>query len=164
VTLDAVAALWEAWRQHGGSNGSTAAVVAALWWQVAWQWRWQLGGSILMAVQMRRWQQGRQQWRQRQLGRSGQLGSGSEDELGGGGAGSMPAAADLAAAVEVWRHCSVSGGSRAAGAALPSRTATVATKTLAATAMAGALPTINNQLNAAAAMAMETTKTTTNKT
>jgi hypothetical protein len=38
------------------------------------------------------------------------------------------------------------------------------TKTLAATAMARALPTINNQLKAAAAMAMETTTTTTNKT
>ena len=33
-----------------------------------------------------------------------------------------------------------------------------------ATTMAGALPTINNQLKAAAAMAMETTTTTTNKT
>jgi hypothetical protein len=36
--------------------------------------------------------------------------------------------------------------------------------TLAATAMAGALPTINNQLKAAAAMAMEMTTTTTHKT
>jgi hypothetical protein len=70
----------------------------------------------------------------------------------------------LAAAAEVWRHCSVSGGSRAAGAALPPRAATVAMKTPAATAMAGALSTINNQLNAAAAMAMEMTTTTTNKT
>ncbi len=68
------------------------------------------------------------------------------------------------AAAEVWRHHSVSGGSRAAGAVLPPCAATVATKTLAATAMAGALPTINNQLNAAAAMAMETTTTTTHKT
>jgi hypothetical protein len=47
---------------------------------------------------------------------------------------------------------------------LPPRAATVATKTLAATAMAGALPTINNQLKAAAAIVMETTTTTTNKT
>jgi hypothetical protein len=39
----------------------------------------------------------------------------------------------------------------------------VATKTPAVTAMAGALPSINNQLNVAAAMAMETTTTTTNK-
>ncbi len=38
------------------------------------------------------------------------------------------------------------------------------TKTPAATAMAGALPTINNQLKEAAAMAMETMTTTTNKT
>jgi hypothetical protein len=36
-------------------------------------------------------------------------------------------------------------------------------KTPAATAMAGTLPTINNQLKAAAAMAMETTTTMTNK-
>jgi hypothetical protein len=50
-----------------------------------------------------------------------------------------------------------------AGAALPPRAATVATKTPAATAMAGALPTINNQLKAAAAMVMETTTTTTDK-
>jgi hypothetical protein len=72
--------------------------------------------------------------------------------------------ASLAAAAEVWWHCSVSGGSRAAGAALLPRTAMVVTKTPAATAMARALPTINNQLNAAAAMAMETMTTTTNKT
>jgi hypothetical protein len=76
----------------------------------------------------------------------------------------MTAAAGLAPAAEVWLHHSVSGGSRAAEAALPPRTATVGTKTPAATAMAGALPTINNQLKAAAAMAMETTTTTTNKT
>ncbi len=69
----------------------------------------------------------------------------------------------MAAAVEVWRRCSISGGSRAAGAVLPPRAATVATKTLVATGIAGALPTINNQLKAAAAMAMETTTTTTNK-
>jgi hypothetical protein len=75
----------------------------------------------------------------------------------------MPEVASLAAAAEVWRHCSISGGSRAAGAALPPRAAIVATKTPAATAMAGALPTINNQLKAAGAMAMETTTTTTNK-
>ncbi len=70
----------------------------------------------------------------------------------------------MAAAAEVWRRCSISGGSRAKRAALPPRTAMVATKTPAATAMAGALPTINNQLKVAAAMAMETTTTTTNKT
>jgi hypothetical protein len=81
-----------------------------------------------------------------------------------GGTGSTTAAADLAAVVEVWQHHSISGGSRVAGAALPPHTAMVATKTLAATAMAGALPTINNQLKAAAAMAMETMTTTTHKT
>ncbi len=76
----------------------------------------------------------------------------------------MMAAAGLAAAVEVWWHHSVSGGSRAAGATLPPRADTVAVKTPVATAMAGALPTINNQLKAAAAMPMETTTTTTHKT
>jgi hypothetical protein len=82
----------------------------------------------------------------------------------GSGAGSTLAATGLAAAAEVWRHRSVSGGSRAAGAALLPCAAMVMTKTPAATAMAGALPTINNQLKAAAAMAMETTTTSTNKT
>jgi hypothetical protein len=73
------------------------------------------------------------------------------------------AAAGLAAAREVWRHHSISGGSRAAVAALPPHATTVATKTPGATAMAGALPTINNQLKAAAGMAMETMTTMTNK-
>ncbi len=149
MTSDAVAALREAWRQRGGGNGSAAGVAAALRWRAAWQRRWQLGSSSLTAVRTRRWQRGWRQWRQRQLGRSGQLGSGSGDERGGGGAGSTPAAAGLAAAAEVWRHRSVSGSSRAVGAALPPRAATVATKTPVATAMAGALPTIINQLNAA---------------
>ncbi len=72
----------------------------------------------------------------------------------------------MAAAAEVWQHHSISGGSRVAGAALPPRSAMVVAKTPAATAMAGALPTINNQLKAALAMAMamETTTTMTNKT
>jgi hypothetical protein len=70
----------------------------------------------------------------------------------------------LAAAAEVWRHHSVSSGSRVVGAALLPCAATVAMKTPAVTAMAGALPTINNQLKAAVAMAMETTTTTTHKT
>jgi hypothetical protein len=69
----------------------------------------------------------------------------------------------LAAAAEVWQHHSISGGSRAAGAALPPCAATVAMKTLAATAMVGTLPTINNQLKTAAAMVMETTTTMKNK-
>jgi hypothetical protein len=85
-------------------------------------------------------------------------------QRGGSGAGSTPAVAGLAPAAEVWWHRSISSGSRAAGAALPPRAVTVATKTPAATAMAGALPTINNQLKAAAAMAMEMTTTTTNET
>jgi hypothetical protein len=61
----------------------------------------------------------------------------------------------LAAAAEVWRHRSISGGSRAAGAALPLRTTTVRTKTSAASSMVGALPTISNQLKMAGAMAIE---------
>ncbi len=76
----------------------------------------------------------------------------------------MPAVAGLAAAAEVWQHCSISSGSRAVGAALLPRATMVAMKTPAATAMAGALPTINNQLNTAAAMAMETKTTPTNNT
>ncbi len=70
----------------------------------------------------------------------------------------------MAAVAEVWRHHSVSGSRRVAGAALRPRAATVAMKPLVVTAMAGALPTINNQLKAAAAMAMERTTTTTHKT
>jgi hypothetical protein len=70
----------------------------------------------------------------------------------------------LAAAEEFWRHHIISGGSRVVGAALPPRAAMVAKKSPAVTAMAGALPSINNQLKAAAAMAMETTKIMTNKT
>ncbi len=69
----------------------------------------------------------------------------------------------MATAAEVWRHCSVSGGSKAAVAALPPRAVTVATKTPAATVMAGALPTINNQLKAAATIAIETATTTKKK-
>ncbi len=98
-------------------------------------------------VAARRWEVW-QRWRQR----------------GGGGNGSTLAAAGLVAAVEVWRHCSISSSSRAAGAALLPCTATVATKTPAATAMVGALPTINNQLKAAVVIAMETRTTTLNKT
>ncbi len=76
----------------------------------------------------------------------------------------MPAAAGLAAAAEVWWHGSISGGSRAAGAVLPPCAATGAMKTPTATAMARALPTINNQLKVATAMAMEMTTSSTNKT
>ncbi len=132
--------------QHGGSVGSVVVVAAERWQRsssnaamAAWRW-WQCGGS---AAALRR-----AAWRQR----------------GGSGASSTPAAAGLAAAAEVCWHCSISGGSRAAGAVLPPRTVTVATKTPAAIAMVGALPTINNQLKAAAAMAMETMTTTTHKT
>ncbi len=52
----------------------------------------------------------------------------------------------MAAAAAVWRHCGVSGGSRAVGAVLLLGAATVATKTTAATAMVGAQTTINNPL------------------
>jgi hypothetical protein len=139
----------------GGSAaavGSMAEVLAARWW-----WR-QSGDSAAAAA--RHWQRGSgghavAAWRWEAWRRCRQR--------GGGGAGSTPAEAGLAAAAEVWRHCSVSGSSRATEAALPPRATTVGTKTLVATAMAGALPTINNQLKAAAAMAMETTTTTTHK-
>ncbi len=81
----------------------------------------------------------------------------------GGSAFSTPVAAGLAAVAEVWRHCSVSGSSRAVGAALSPHAAMVATKTPAAMVMAGALPTINNPLKVAAAMAMVMTTTMKNK-
>jgi hypothetical protein len=98
-----------------------AAQAAAAWW------RQHGGGGIAVAARQREvWQ-----WCQ---------------QRGSGGTGSTPAATGLAAAAEVWRHCSISAGSRAVGAALPPRAAMVATKTLAGTAMAGALPTVNNQL------------------
>jgi hypothetical protein len=58
-------------------------------------------------------------------------------------------------------HRVVSGSSRAAGAALPLCAAMVATKTPATIAMAGALPTINNQLKVAVAMATEMVTSTT---
>jgi hypothetical protein len=140
-----------------------AAVVAAEWWQrgrstdvaAAWRW-WQCSGSaaagsVGAVSASTAAAQRRAAWRRCQ-------------QLGGSSAGSTLAAAGLAAAVEVWRHHSIINGSRAARAALLPHAATVATKTPAATAMAGALPTINNQLKAAAAMAMETTTTMTNKT
>jgi hypothetical protein len=66
----------------------------------------------------------------------------------------MLATAGLATAVAAWRHCGVSS---LAGAALPPRTALVATKTPAVTAMAGVQTTINNQLNDLASTATTTT-------
>ncbi len=69
----------------------------------------------------------------------------------------MPAAASLAAAVAVWRHHGISGGCSAAGAALLLHPDAVGTMTPAATAMAGAQTTINNQLNVVTAMVMTTT-------
>ncbi len=137
-------------RQRGGSAGSAAAVAAE---------QWQRGGGSVVVVAV-----------QRQHGGGGQCGS---------GVGSAVAAAP--AACRQWHrqhagsgqlggcgrslaHCGVSGGSRAAGAALPPRAATVAMKTPTATAMAGALPTINNQLKAAAAMVIEMATSTTIET
>ncbi len=75
----------------------------------------------------------------------------------------MVMAAGLVAAAAVWRHCGISGSSRAAEAALPPHAAVV-TETSAATAMAGTQTTINNPLKAAEATAMETATTTTIKT
>jgi hypothetical protein len=77
-----------------------------------------------------------------------------------------PSAWSMAAAVAVWPHHNISSGSsdsRAAGAALLLCAATVATKTLAATAMAGAQTTINNPLKATDATATEMATTTTIK-
>ncbi len=123
-------------QQHGSGGRAAAARWRAAWWQ-CWPVRQQRGGK--------------------------QHGSGVGTATAPA-TGSTPAAASLAAAAEVWRRCSVSSGSRAGGAALPPHAATVATKTPAATVMAGSLPTINNQLKAAAAMAMETMTAMTHKT
>ncbi len=137
-------------------SGSVSAAV--LRWRAAWRWCWQRGGGGGRGVAARRRQRGNDSvavvavWRQR----------GGRQH--GGGVGSTMAAAGLAAAAEVWRHHSVSSGSRAGGAELPLHAATVAMKTPGAIAMVGTLPTINNQLKAAAAMAMETTTTMTHKT
>jgi hypothetical protein len=132
--------------QHGGSVGSAAAVAAE---------RWQHGGGSVAVVAV-----------QQQRGGGGQR---------SGGVGSAAAASPAARRQGRRKHASggrlggcggslahrgVSGSSRAAGAVLPPRAATVATKTLATTAMGGALPTINNQLKAAAAMATETVRST----
>ncbi len=61
----------------------------------------------------------------------------------------------MAAAAAVCLHRGVSGGRRAARAVLPPCAATVAMKTLAAAAIAGAQTAINNKLKAAEAMATE---------
>ncbi len=148
-------AWWRCWQRSGG--GSRA--VAAQQWQ---------HGNGSMAVVAVRWQHGGRQ-------RGGGVG-----QCGSSAAVGSVAAVSAARRQPCWQHTGggwlggcggslaalqrQSGSSRAAGAALPPRAATVRSKTPAATAMAGALPTINNQLKAAAAMAMETTTTTTNKT
>ncbi len=75
-----------------------------------------------------------------------------------------PSAWSMAAAVAVWRHCSVSGSSRVVGAMMPPCAAMAATKTPAAIAMVGAQTPINNPLKAAEATAMETATMTTIKT
>jgi hypothetical protein len=145
-------------RQCGGS-----ALAAARRRRAAWRRCWQRGGGGGRAVAARRRQRGNDSVAVVAVRR--QCGGGQQ----GGGVGSAVA---LAARWQqpAWRlrrkfggNHSVSGGSRAAGAALPPRAVTVATKTPAATAMAGALPTINNQLKVAATMAMKTTTTTTHK-
>ncbi len=114
-------------RQRGGGQRGGGVGSAAV---VAAEW-WQPGGGSAGAAARRR-------------------------QRGGGGS------AGTARRRAAWRRCrqcgsgSVSGGSKAAGAALPPRATMVATKTPTATAMAGALTTINNQLHAqrAAAAAM----------
>ncbi len=93
-----------------------------------------------------------------------QHGSGSgSGSSGSSSSGSTLAAAGLAATMVVWRHLGVSGCSRVARAALLPCAAMVVTKTPAATAMAGAKTTVNNQLKVAAATAMETALTMTIK-
>ncbi len=115
-------------RQLGGGVGSAAAAVAA----AARRWRpaWQLGGSAASLAAAP--QQDAQ--RQRQL-----------------------AGSTVAAATAPWQR---GGGGHGRGshltAVLPPRAAAVAKKTPVATAMAGSQTTINNQLKAVAAMAMET--------
>jgi hypothetical protein len=163
----------------------SSAMAAARQWRVVWRQCWQRGGSGGRAVAAQQRQRsdgslvvvivGRQHGSGQRGGSVGQCGSSAAaarrratwwqcQQRGGGHAGSTLAAAGLVAAAKVWRSCSISRGSRVAGAALPPRTATVVTKTPAATVMAETLPTINNQLKAAAAIVMETTTTTTNKT
>ncbi len=91
---------------------------------------------------------------------------GQRQQHGGGGSST----ATEAEAVRQWRQRQFGGIVAAAaaaarsGAVLPPRVATVATKTLVATAMAGAQTTINNQLITVAATATETAMTTTIKT
>ncbi len=137
-------------RQHGGGVGSAAAVAAE---------QLQRGGGSVAVVAVQR-----------------QCGGGRQR---GGGVGSLAAAAPAACWWQRRKHAGggrlggcgrslahhgISGGSRAAGAALTLRATMVVTKTPAATAMVGALPTINNQLKAAAAMATETVMSTTIET
>jgi hypothetical protein len=162
VTAAAWQALQRCYRGSGGGGDSSGSVVAAWWRQwwrrgaaAAWRW-WQCGGGRAAADSVAAvWASAVAARQQEAWRRCRQRSSGST--------GSTPVAAGLAAVVEVWRHCSVSGGSRAVGAALLLRAATVAMKTPAATAMVGALPTTNNKLKASATVAMETMTTTTNK-
>ena len=165
--------LLSGWRQCGGSAAAAA-------WQrrAAWRRCWQCGGGGSRVVAARRgqrsggsvavvavrWQRG-----------GGQRGGGVSQCGGSPGAGSV-VAVSAARRQPRWQHaCGGRLGScgrsfaalqhqRRQQSGLPLRAATVATKTPAATAMAGALPTINNHLKAAVAMVMETTTTTMNKT
>jgi hypothetical protein len=123
-------------RQLGSGVGSVLALAAVQQQRVGGSMVAAGGVGAVSAAWQRRWQ-----------------GSGS----------SVAAAASLAAATAVWWHCGISGDSRAVGAVLPLHTYTVAMKPLVATAMAGAQTTINNQLKAAAATAMEMGATMTTK-
>ncbi len=134
---------------YGSGVGSMAALVAE---------QWQCGSGSMAVAAVRRQRVGGGQ----RGGGVGSVAAVAAERWQRGSGGSVAAAWGRRAARWLGScggslaHRGISGGSRAAGAALPPCTATVATKTPAATAMAGALPTINNQLKAAAAIATET--------
>jgi hypothetical protein len=116
---------WRRRRQHlGGGNSSVASVAAVLarqWQGRRRQWQHGSGSGGSRAVAARRRQRGggsvavvavrRQRGGGQRDGGVGQCsGSAAFWQRGGGHAGSTPGAACLAAAVEVWRQHSISGG------------------------------------------------------
>ena len=152
-------------------GGSTA---AGLRWLAAW---WQGSGGSAVAAIAQQWQWQQPSWK---LGGSLAAAQRHLRQHRGGKHGSAAAAVMAAVAVTACRqHGSGSGGGcgcgrqcvasatptgmavvAAATAMLPPHTTTVAMKTPAVTAMAGAHTTINNQLKAAIEKVMETAKMT----